>query len=34
MVEIWDNLHTLNATWLAYCDLHILASELVEMLNY
>ena len=31
---IWDNLHTLNARRLAYYDLHILAWEFVEMLNY
>ena len=27
-LEIWDSLHTPNARWLAYCDLHNLAREL------
>ena len=33
-LEIWNSVHTRNAWWLAYCVLHILAWEFVEMLNY
>ena len=34
LLEVWDNLQTPNARWLAYCGLHILAWELGEVLNY
>lgn len=33
-LETWDNLHTPNAHWLAYCHLRILTREVVEMPNY
>jgi hypothetical protein len=33
-LETWDTLHSPNARWLAYFDLHIFAKEFVEMLNY